>query len=67
MEGGLLLGSDVVDGPEGDGLVVFAHARPAPGDCVVVVPLVHDLVSLPWMTGMIEMNACFCLSPSTDD
>ena len=48
MEGGLLLVSDVVDGPEGDGLVVFAHPGPAPGDGVVIVPLVHNLVSLPW-------------------
>ena len=43
-----MLVSDVVDGPEGDGLVVFAHACPAPGDGVVIVPLVHNLVSLPW-------------------
>ena len=45
-----MLVSDVVDGPEGDGLVVFAHACPAPGDGVVIVPLVHNLVSLPWNT-----------------
>ena len=47
LEGGLLLVSSVVDGPEGDGLVVLAHPGPASGDGVVVVPLVHNLVSLP--------------------
>ena len=56
MEGGLglLLVSNVVDGPEGDRLVVFAHAGPAPGDGVVVVPLVHDLVSLPWIKKVLQ-------------
>ena len=38
---------DIIHFPEGDGVVVSLDARPAPGDGVVVVPLVQNLVSLP--------------------
>ena len=46
LDGLGVLGLDVVDGAEGDGVVVLADPRPAPGDGVVVVPLVQHLVSL---------------------
>ena len=42
----MLLSVDVIHFPEGDGVVVGLYPRPAPGDGVVVVPLVEDLVSL---------------------
>ena len=38
---------DIIHFPEGDGVVVGLDAGPAPGDGVVVVPLVENLVSLP--------------------
>ena len=38
---------DIIHFPEGDGVVVGLYAGPAPGDGVVVVPLVENLVSLP--------------------
>ena len=38
---------DIIHFPEGDGVVVGMDAGPAPGDGVVVVPLVENLVSLP--------------------
>ena len=38
---------DIIHFPEGDGVVVGLYAGPAPGDGVVVVPLVQNLVSLP--------------------
>ena len=47
LDGLGVLGLHVVDGAEGDGVVVLADPRPAPGDGVVVVPLVEDLVRLP--------------------
>ena len=43
----MFLGVDVIHFPECDGVVVGLDARPAPGDGVVVVPLVEDLVRLP--------------------
>ena len=46
LDGLGVLGLDVVDGAEGDWVVVLADPRPAPGDGVVVVPLVQHLVSL---------------------
>ena len=38
---------DIIHFPEGDGVVVGLYSGPAPGDGVVVVPFVEDLVSLP--------------------
>ena len=38
---------DIIHFPEGDGVVVGLNSGPAPGDGVVVVPLVQNLVSLP--------------------
>ena len=38
---------DIIHFPEGDGVVVGLNSGPAPGDGVVVVPLVQDPVSLP--------------------
>ena len=46
LDGLGVLGLHVVDGAEGDWVVVLADPRPAPGDGVVVVPLVQHLVSL---------------------
>jgi len=43
----LFLIVDIIHFPEGDGVVVGLYSGPAPGDGVVVVPFVEDLVSLP--------------------
>jgi len=48
LDGLGVLGLHVVDGAEGDWVVVLADPSPAPGDGVVVVPLVQHLVSLAW-------------------
>ena len=45
--GFILLSVDIVNVPEGDRMVVGLDSGPAPGDGVVVVPLVQNFVSLP--------------------
>ena len=45
----VLLGVNVVDAAEGDGVVVLLHSGPAAGDGVVVVPFVEDFVRFPWI------------------
>ena len=46
---------DIIHFPEGDGVVVGLDAGPAPGDGVVVVPLVENLVSLPCTQSVSEV------------
>jgi len=46
LVGHRLLRVDIVDGPEGDGMVVGLAAGPAAGNRVVVVPLVRQHLSL---------------------
>ena len=45
--GFVLLSVNIVNVAEGDGGVVGLDVGPAPGDGVVVVPLVQNFVSLP--------------------
>ena len=45
--GFVLLSVNIVNVAESDGVVVGLDVRPAPGDGVVVVPLVQNFVSLP--------------------
>ena len=45
--GFVLLSVNIVNVAEGDGVVVGLDVGPAPGDGVVVVPLVQNFVSLP--------------------
>ena len=47
---------DIIHFPEGDGVVVGLDAGPAPGDGVVVVPFVEDLVSLPCTQPVSEVS-----------
>ena len=47
---------DIIHFPEGDGVVVGLDAGPAPGDGVVVVPLVENLVSLPCTQSVSEVK-----------
>ena len=46
VDGGLLLRVDVVDGPEGDRVVVGLGPGPAPRNGVVIVPLVAHVLKV---------------------
>jgi len=45
--GFILLSVNIVNVAEGDGMVVGLDSGPAPGDGIMVVPLVQNFVSLP--------------------
>ena len=65
--GFVLLSVNIVNVAEGDGVVVGLDVGPAPGDGVVVVPLVQNFVSLPCnrkvqLEIMLEMKKVFLCS-----